>query len=109
LLYSVSVHDLEVSMTIQTTYTQARASLAKLLDLVTQDREIVIIQRRGGEAVALISAEELSSLIETSYLLRSPANAERLLNALGRALKNEGSSLTIDDLRREVGIDAQRT
>jgi len=34
-------------MTIQTTYTNARARLAKLLDLVTQDREIVIIQRRG--------------------------------------------------------------
>ena len=76
-------------MTIHMTYTQARASLAKLLDEVTLNREVVVIQRRGGEDVALISATELSSLLETAYLLRSPRNAERLLSALARALKNQ--------------------
>ena len=73
-------------MTIHTTYTSARAGLAKILDKVTHDREVVIIQRRGEEDVALISAAELSSLVETAYLLRSPKNAERLLTAPGRAL-----------------------
>ena len=91
-------------MTIQTTYTQARDGLAKLLDQVTHDREIVVIQRRGEEEVAMIAASELESLMETAYLLRSPANAERLLTALGRALKNETSSQTLDDLRQEVGL-----
>ncbi len=91
-------------MTIEITYTQARDTLAKLLDEVIQDREIVIIKRRGGEDAALISADELSSLIETAYLLRSPANAKRLLEALGRALKNEGQPLTADSLRSEVGL-----
>jgi antitoxin YefM len=90
-------------MTIQTTYTQARDGLAKLLDQVTHDREIVVIQRRGEENVAMIAASELESLLETAYLLRSPANAERLLTALGRALKNETEPHTIDELRREVG------
>jgi antitoxin YefM len=75
-------------MTIQTTYTQARAELARLLDQVTHDREIVVIQRRGEEEVAMIAASELESLLETAYLLRSPANAGRLLTTLGRALKN---------------------
>ena len=92
-------------MTIQTTYTQARAELAKLLDQVTHDREIVLIQRRGEEEVAMIAASELESLLETSYLLRSPANAERLLSALGRALKNDGEAQTIEALRREVGLE----
>ena len=94
-------------MTLHTTYTQARAGFAKLLDKVTRDREIVVIQRRGAEDVALISAAELSSLTETAYLLHSPKNAERLLAALGRALKNEGQSLIADELRREVGIGSE--
>lgn len=92
-------------MTIQTTYTQARDGLAKLLDQVTHNREVVIIQRRGEEEVAMIAADELQSLMETAYLLRSPANAERLLSALGHSLKNEGSPLSIDDLRREVEFE----
>ena len=95
-------------MTIQTTYTNARARLAKLLDLVTQDREIVIIQRRGREDMAMISAEELSSILETAYLLRSPQNAERLLSALARGLKNQPAPMTVDELRREVGLDEAR-
>lgn len=94
-------------MTIQITYTQARAGLAKLLDKVTRDRDVVVIQRRGHEDVALISAAELSSLTETAYLLRSPKNAERLLSALGRALKNEGRPLTEQELRQEVGLESE--
>lgn len=92
-------------MTLHTTYTQARGSFAKLLDKVSHDREVVVIQRRGAEDVALISAAELASLTETAYLLRSPKNAERLLSALGRALKNEGQPLTPDELRREVSLE----
>jgi len=94
-------------MTIQTNYTQARANLAKLMDRATHDREIIIIQRRGEEDVAMISADELSGLLETAYLLRSPENAERLLTALGRALKNEGEAIKIEDLRREAGLESE--
>ena len=92
-------------MTIQTTYTQARDGLAKLLDQVTHNREIVVIQRRGEEEVAMIAASELQSLLETAYLLRSPANAERLLTALGRALKGEGEPQDIATLSREVNFE----
>ncbi|MDI6769373.1 MAG: type II toxin-antitoxin system prevent-host-death family antitoxin [Anaerolineales bacterium] len=95
-------------MSLHTNYTQARAGFAKLLDKVTRDREVVVIRRRGAEDVALISAAELSSLTETAYLLRSPKNAERLLAALGRALKNEGQPLTIEELRREVGFESEK-
>lgn len=92
-------------MTIQTTYTQARAQLASLLDEVTNNREIVIIQRRGEEDVALIAADELAGLLETAHLLRSPKNAERLLTALARARERTIAPQTIDELRREVGVD----
>ena len=93
-------------MTIQTTYTQARANFAKLCNNVTANREIVIIQRRGVEDVALISAAELTSLMETAYLLRSPKNAERLLAALNRAMHREIEPQSMEDLRREVSFEA---
>ena len=91
-------------MTIQTTYSQARAQLASLLDKVSDNREVVIIQRRGAEDVALIAADELTSLLETAHLLRSPANAERLLTALARARQRNGSPQSLDHLRHEVGL-----
>lgn len=94
-------------MTIQTTYTQARAGLAKLMEKVTNDRELVVIQRRGKEDVALISASELESLTESAYLLRSPKNAERLLSALGKTLKDVGTPSTPDALKHEVGLDRE--
>jgi antitoxin YefM len=92
-------------MTIQTTYTQAREGLAKLMDQATHNREVIVIQRRGEEDVALIASSELVSLMETAYLLRSPANAERLLTALGSALRGEGVELTVKALRAEVGLE----
>jgi antitoxin YefM len=92
-------------MPIQTTYTQARANLASLWDEVTHNREVIIINRRGAESVALISADELEGLLETAYLLRSPKNAERLLRALTRARQKEGTPQTIEELKREVGFD----
>jgi antitoxin YefM len=95
---------MENLMTIEFTYTSAREQLASLLDRVIKDREVVIIQRRGNEDVAMIAADELASLTETAYLLRSPQNAERLLSALGRALKNEGDAQSLDDLRQEAGL-----
>ncbi len=72
-------------MSIQTTYTNARSEFARLWDEVTNNQEVVIIKRRGAEDVALISASELMGLMETSHLLRSPKNAERLLTAYERA------------------------
>lgn len=91
-------------MTIQTTYTQARANLASLFDSVTNDQEVVIIQRRGAADVALIAADELHSLLETAHLLRSPVNAERLLTALNRAQQQMIPPQSLADLRAETGL-----
>ncbi len=92
-------------MTIQTTYTNARAKLALFIDEVTKNREVVIIQRRGSEDVAMIAADELSGLLETAHLLRSPANTQRLMSALDRVQKGIGSPQTIEELRKEVGFE----
>lgn len=91
-------------MATQVTYTQARSNLASLLDEVTDNREIVTITRRNGDNVAMIAEDELRSLLETSYLLRSPANAERLSKAIDRSKKRQGKAMSIEALRREVGL-----
>jgi len=92
---------------IKTTYSQAREHLASLLNRVTQDREIAIITRRGSEDVAMVSADELSGLLETAHLLRSPANAKRLLTALRRAHNKKLPPTPLDALRVELGFDGK--
>ena len=94
-------------MTIQTTYTQARANLASLLDEVALNQEIVIIHRRGSEDIAMISADELTGLLETAHLLRSPKNAKRLLTSLSRVRGGTGKPQTIDELRNEVAFEQE--
>ena len=94
----------EAVVAVHTTYTDARANLAAYLDRATEDRETVIISRRGADDVALIAADELSSLMETAHLLRSPANAARLLAALERALADTEPPRSLDDLKREAGL-----
>lgn len=88
---------------METTYSDARSRLKELLDKATQDKETVIITRRNGEDVALIAADELRSMEETLHLLRSPANAARLLAALERSRRGEGEPRSVEDLRRELG------
>jgi len=96
-------------MAIQTTYTRARQNLASLLDEVTRNRRIVYIQRRQKENVALITASELASLLETAHLLRSPRNAQRLLAALYRATRKTRPPMTVAELRREIGFEPEET
>ena len=91
-------------MPISTSYTNARANLAKLCNEASENREIVLITRRNGEDVALIAVSELTAILETAHLLRSPKNAERLLTALNRARAQTEATQSIDDLRKEFGI-----
>jgi antitoxin YefM len=71
------------------TYTESRARYAETLDAVANDREEVVITRAGHEPVVIVSLEDYQSLKETAYLLRSPANARRLLGSIDR-LENGG-------------------
>ncbi len=91
-------------MAIHTTYSKARANLASLCNQVAENKEIALINRRNAEDVALISASELSGLLETAHLLRSPRNAQRLLTALNRALSRTETTQSVEELKRELGL-----
>lgn len=91
-------------MTVKTSYSHARENLATLWDQVEDSREAAVIQRRGHEDMALIPADELSSLRETAYLLRSPENAVRLLSALTRARRGRTKAIDLRALRRALGV-----
>jgi len=65
-------------------YTESRARYAEVLDSVIDDREEVVITRAGHEPVVIVSLADFESLRETAYLMRSPANARRLLDAMER-------------------------
>ena len=92
-------------MSISLTYTQVRANLAKLLDEVSLNKEVVIIKRKNAENVALVSESELMSILETAHLLRSPKNAQRLLKALLKIQKNEETPQSLEELKREFGFE----
>jgi antitoxin YefM len=92
-------------MSISLTYTQARANLAKLLDEVSLNKEVVIINRKNAENVALVSESELSGILETAHLLRSPKNAQRLLKSLLKVQEAAEIPQTIEELKREFGLE----
>jgi antitoxin YefM len=76
------------------TYTAARENLASTMDRVCVDRDPVIITRKRDQSVVMISLEDYESLEETAYLLRSPANAKRLIASIeaaeqGQTIKKE--------------------
>ncbi len=74
------------------TYTAARENLAQTMNQVCDDREPVIITRNRDQAVVMLSLEEYESLQETAHLLRSPANARRLLDAIQALEQGQGET-----------------
>ena len=92
-------------MSLEVSYSEARSNFASLLDKVTDNLEVVIIKRRGHKSVALIDAAELSSMMETEHLYRSPKNAERLEKALDRADAGTTKPMTLDALKKEFGVE----
>ncbi|MCK2032677.1 type II toxin-antitoxin system Phd/YefM family antitoxin [Microbacterium sp. KSW4-4] len=78
------------------TTSEARRDLFGLIERVNLDHSEVEITSRRGSAV-LMSKAEYDSLVETSYLLRSPANAQRLLSALAAARDDDVSEHDLDE------------
>jgi len=89
-------------MESKTSYSHARANLASIWNEVESSREPVILERRGHDDMALIPADELSSLRETAYLLSSPRNAARLLSALARSKKGKAKPVELESLIGEL-------
>ena len=70
-------------------YTAARENLAATMDKVCKDHDPVIITRNRDQAVVMLSLEDYSSLEETAYLMRSPANAKRLRESIEQLEKGK--------------------
>jgi antitoxin YefM len=73
------------------TYSAARANLASTMNRVCNDHEALIITRNGEQSVVMLSLEDFQALEETAYLLRSPANAKRLLAAAEKLIAGKGT------------------
>jgi antitoxin YefM len=90
-----------------TSPTEARNGLFKILEQVADHHQVFIINRRNGENVALIAESDLTSLIETVYLLRSPANARHLLEALEESRSGKIKPQTVEELKQEIAIEQE--
>ncbi|GAB3857994.1 YoeB-YefM toxin-antitoxin system antitoxin YefM [Nocardioides maradonensis] len=73
-------------------YSESRARYAEVLDSVVNDREEVVITRAGREPAVIVSLDDYESLKETAYLLRSPANARRLLASIDELEAGKGTA-----------------
>ena len=71
-------------------FSETRANLKAVMDRVVADRVPIVITRQRGEAVVMVSQSEWNAIEETLYLLRSPKNAERLLEAIRGLEAGEG-------------------
>jgi antitoxin YefM len=81
------------------TYTEARENLANTINRVCEDNTPVTITRRRDQAVVVLSLAEYESLQETAHLLRSPANAKRLLKSIESLERGRG-------IRKKLNLDA---
>ena len=80
------------------TYSSARANLAKTMDRVCNDHEPIIITRNGDQqSVVMLAMDDYKALEETAYLLRSPANARRLLAAIEQLAQGRGTERELID------------
>ncbi len=66
-------------------YSDLRRNLKSYMDMVYEDREPLIVTRKSNENIVLMSVEEYNSLVETSYLMGSQANARHLAESFRNA------------------------
>ena len=78
-------------------YSDLRKNLKDYLDAVYQDRQALVVTRRGDEHVVVISMDEYRSLAETEYLLSEEANARHLRDSLGDARSGGATPRTLSD------------
>ena len=67
------------------TYTEARQNFASVMDRAFDDHEPIIVTRQKSRPVVLMSLEDYNAMVETAYLLSTPANAERLMASVREA------------------------
>lgn len=93
-------------MARSTTYSALRANLKEALDRVCADHEPLLVERKNGDSVVVISEADFAALEETAYLLRSPENARRLISALHGDRARDTAFASVDELREKLGLGA---
>ncbi len=91
-------------MARSTTYSALRSNLKQALDEVCEDHEPLRVERKNGDSVVVVAESDFNALEETAYLLRSPENARRLLNALHGGRSKDKSFASVDELRAKLGL-----
>lgn len=81
-------------------YSAARQNLVKTMEKVCDDHSPVIVTRKNARAVVIMSLEDYNAIEETAYLLRSPANAERLRQSIKQA--EEGKTVNQDLIEASI-------
>ncbi|BDA69240.1 hypothetical protein RIVM261_059040 [Rivularia sp. IAM M-261] len=84
---------------------EAYNNFFKLLEKIEESRQVYIVNRDNGENIALIAESDLKSLVETVFLLRSPKNAIRLMEAIEESKTGKIKPQSIEDLKQELAIE----
>jgi antitoxin YefM len=92
-------------MPIHTSYTEARANLAQLMDRVIDDAEVAIITRRKQPAVAMIDAAELERMQTALYILSSPENVQRINEGIAEGKRGKIKPQSIVEIQAEFGLE----
>ena len=82
---------------------QLRQHIKSVLDELASTRQPLRITRRNGEDMVVLPLSDYESLDQTAYLLRSPANAEKLDQAITRSPEDRRQFSSIDDLKHALG------
>ncbi len=85
-------------------YSELRHNLKANLDEVCNSRVPLMVERRNGDSVVILSRDDYNALEETAYLLRAPANVKRLLEALTRTSDERFSFASMEALEDALGI-----
>jgi antitoxin YefM len=86
------------------TYSKLRANLKSALDRAVDDHEVITVRRAKGRDAVILSKEDYNSLSETAYLLRSPANAKQLRDAVKRPRKQLVEFKSVAALKNALGL-----
>lgn len=78
-------------------FSEARNSLKKLIDQVVDDADFTIIARRDAPDAVVMSLDTFNGLMETAYLLKSPANAAHLARSIKQFRQGKRIERNLDD------------
>ncbi|MBA4789162.1 MAG: type II toxin-antitoxin system prevent-host-death family antitoxin [Pseudomonadota bacterium] len=74
------------------TYTDARANLKDVMDSVVDDHDEVIVTRKNGKPIVMVSLDTWNAIQETLHLLSTPANARALRDSIAQLDAGEGTA-----------------